>query len=273
MPSVWRLIVVGDGALAHQLFNRVFMTQPDNGAALLIGLATYNEIDNLPKLIEEIRAHQPDADILVVDDNSPDGTGKWCDDQRSRDSKLFCIHRSGKLGLGTATIECMRYAMDHDYSLLINMDADFSHHPRFIASMLERIDQHPELDVVIGSRYVTGGAIEGWPRYRRWMSRAVNTYARLVLRLRPNDCSGSFRCYRVSKLREVQFGDVQSRGYSFFEEILWHLQKAGAHMQECPITFVDRVKGQTKINIREAIGTLTTVLRVAVSGRNSRSEG
>ena len=168
----------------------------------LIGISTYNEIENLPTLVEQIGQSLPAADILVVDDNSPDGTGRWCDEQAERHSGFHCLHRPGKLGLGTATIETMRYAMEHQYRFLINMDADLSHSPRFLPQLRGMMDRSdPRCDVAVGSRYVPGGKILGWPWRRRLMSRCVNTLARLALRLDCRDCSGSFRCYRVFQVR------------------------------------------------------------------------
>ena len=157
----------------------------------LVTLATYNEIDNLPRLINEIHQYEPDADILVIDDNSPDGTGKWVDEQAETDPRINCIHRERKLGLGSATLAGFQYAIDHDYDLVVNLDADFSHHPRHIPALIECVrDDNASADVSIGSRYVKGGGIEGWPWYRRIMSKCVNVYARLLLGLPSKDCSG-----------------------------------------------------------------------------------
>ncbi len=231
--------------------------------ATLVTLATYNEIENLPKLVDEILAVAPQVDLLVVDDNSPDGTGNWCDEQSAREPRLHCLHRAGKLGLGTATIAGMQYAIENGYQYVLNMDADFSHHPRYIPALLagmRHADGSPAADVMIGSRYVAGGAIEGWPLRRHAMSRAVNLFARCLLGLRPHDCSGAFRCYRTSLLTRVDFAAVRSRGYSFQEEILWHLKRLGAKMSETPITFADRERGTSKIDSREAFSTLGVLL-------------
>jgi dolichol-phosphate mannosyltransferase len=225
----------------------------------LVTLATYNEIENLPRLVDEILTIAPDVDILVIDDNSPDGTGRWCDERAAADPRVKCLHRSGKLGLGTATIAGMRYAIEHGYEYVLNMDADWSHHPRYLPALrggMEQADGTPSADVTIGSRYVAGGAIEGWPLKRHVMSRAVNALARVLLGLRARDCSGAFRCYRVERLREIDFEAVRSRGYSFQEEILWHLKRAGAKMAETPITFADRTLGSSKINSGEAVAAL-----------------
>ena len=229
----------------------------------LITLATYNEIENLPRLVDEILAILPTVDILVIDDNSPDGTGRWCDERANGDTRLHCLHRSGKLGLGTATVAGMQHAIEHGYRYVLNMDADFSHHPRHLPAILsgmEGADGTPGVDVMIGSRYVQGGAIEGWPLKRHLMSRAVNAYARLLLGLPAKDCSGAFRCYRTALLQKVDFAAIRSRGYSFQEEILWHLKRLGAKFGETPITFVDRQRGASKINAQEARSALRIIL-------------
>lgn len=231
----------------------------------LVTLATYNEIENLPPLVDQIFAAAPHVDVLVIDDNSPDGTGRWCDERAAADPCVRCLHRAGKLGLGTATIAGMKYAIEHGYRYVLNMDADFSHHPRHLAALLagmERADGTPAADVMIGSRYVPGGAIEGWPLKRHVMSRSVNVAARCLLGLRARDCSGAFRCYRTSLLAKVDFDAVRSRGYSFQEEILWHLKRLGAKMVETPITFADRQRGASKINSREAFSALGILLRL-----------
>ena len=229
----------------------------------LVTLATYNEIENVPLMVDAILSELPAADVLVIDDNSPDGTGQWCDRRAADEPRLRCLHRAGKLGLGTATIAGMRYALEHGYRFVLNMDADFSHHPRYLAAILagmDRDDGTPRVDVMIGSRYVRGGAIEGWPVRRHLMSRGVNAYARLLLGLPAKDCSGAFRCYRTSLLSQVDFDAIRSRGYSFQEEILWHLKRLGARFGETPITFADRQKGTSKINGREAWAALGIIL-------------
>ena len=229
----------------------------------LVMLATYNEIENLPRLVDEILETTPQVDLLVVDDNSPDGTGQWCDQKASEDPRLRCLHRAGKQGLGTATIAGMKYAIDNGYRYVLNMDADFSHHPRYLPELIagmENGETASRVDVMIGSRYVPGGGVEGWPLIRHVMSRGVNAYARLLLGLRAKDCSGAFRCYRTSRLAQVDFDAIRSRGYSFQEEILWHLKRLGARFGETPITFADRRYGNSKINSKEARAALGIIL-------------
>lgn len=232
----------------------------------LVTLATYNEIENLPPLVAEIHQHVPDADILVVDDNSPDGTGRWCDRKAGEDPRIRCLHREGKLGLGTATMAAMRYAIEHDYDYMLNMDADFSHHPRYLPAVIGGMSpaEGSPRDCVIGSRYVPGGGTEGWPLLRKWMSRCVNLYARVLLGLQPKDCSGAYRCYRVELLKKIDFDSIRSRGYSFQEEILWHLKRAGARFAETPIVFADRQRGQSKIHGGEALAALWILFRLGV---------
>lgn len=238
----------------------------------LVAVATYNEIENLPTLVAEVFRWLPQADILVVDDNSPDGTGQWCDQQSAQEPRLTCLHRPAKLGLGTATVAALEYAIQHGYDFVITMDADLSHPPRYLPQLLAGMDPpgRPPVDVMIGSRYVRGGRIEGWPLHRHLMSRAINLYARWLLRLQPRDCSGALRCYRVATLRRVGLAAIRSRGYAFQEEILWRLQRAGAKFGEIPITFVDRKRGRSKIDRREAVAALRTLLGLAWEGWQGR---
>ena len=237
-----------------------------NNTKTLVTVATYNEIDNLPLLVEAIFAVAPEVDLLVIDDNSPDGTGRWCDEQAAQDPRVHCLHRAGKLGLGTATIAGMKYAIEHDYRYMLNMDADFSHHPRYVPNLIAGMDppNGKSVDVMIGSRYVPGGGTEGWPFKRRMMSKLVNFYARWSLGLKSRDCSGAFRCFRVDVLRKLDFDKIRSRGYSFQEEILWHLKRLGAKFGESPIVFADRERGQSKINSKEAYAALWIIFRLGL---------
>jgi len=233
----------------------------------LITVATYNERENLPLLVEAVFEQLPAAEMLVVDDGSPDGTGQWCDEYGRTDPRLRCLHRSGKLGLGTAIVAAMRYAVEHDYEYMLNMDADFSHHPRYLPAIVAAMDppDASPADVVIGSRYVPGGGVEGWPLKRRLMSAAVNLYARTLLGLRPRDCSGGYRCYRVALLRRLDTDSIISRGYSFQEEVLWRLKQLGARCREVPILFADRRLGTSKINGREAWAAVWILFRLGIN--------
>jgi dolichol-phosphate mannosyltransferase len=216
----------------------------------LVAVATYNELVNLPSLVEAIEAALPDADVLVVDDNSPDGTGRWSEERAATDSRFAVLHRSGKLGLGSATYAAFRYAIERGYDVVATLDADWSHPPERLPVLLAALT---DADVAIGSRYCPGGAIEGWPLRRQVMSRIVNRAARFALRLPVQDCSGAFRAYRVELLKQIDFATLQESGYAYLEEILWRLKLLGARFAETPITFTDRRAGESKINWREAV--------------------
>ena len=232
----------------------------------LVTLATYNEIDNLPRLVSEIFRYVPEADVLIIDDNSPDGTGDWCDEQAGADPRIRCLHRPCKQGLGSATIAGMRYAIEHNYAAVLNLDADFSHHPRYLPELLAGVRQEGEsaADVMIGSRYVPGGGIEGWPARRLVMSRCVNLLARWLTGLKVTDCSGAMRCYRTETLKRLDLDAIRSQGYAYLEEILWLLQRNGARIGEIPIVFFDRQQGHSKINVREGLAVLWVISRLAV---------
>jgi dolichol-phosphate mannosyltransferase len=236
---------------------------------LLVSLATYDEAKNLEPLVHEIRAHAPHAEILVIDDNSPDGTGAIADRLRETLPGIHVIHRSGKQGLGTAVLAGMRYAIENGFDYFLNLDADFSHPPRFIPAILAGMEGK---DVMIGSRYVPGGGVEGEFNLKRtFMSTGINWYARLLLGLRTKDNSGSYRCYRVAKLRQIELGRVRSRGYSFMEEILYWCRTVGCTMGETPILFENRRSGYSKINKGEAIKALQIIAGLGVGralGRN-----
>jgi dolichol-phosphate mannosyltransferase len=237
-----------------------------NANKTLVTVATYNEIENLPRLVEEIFRHAAGVDLLVIDDNSPDGTGRWCDEKAAADPRVHCLHRSGKLGLGSAIVAGMKYAVENGYQFMLNMDADFSHQPKFLPAFLSGMDPPggPSVDVMLGSRYIPGGGVEGWPLRRRLMSRAVNCYARWMLGLAPRDCSGGFRCYRAALLSRLDFSAIRSRGYSFQEEILWRLKRLGARFGETPIIFIDRCLGTSKINYKEALAAMWIILKLGV---------
>lgn len=238
----------------------------------LVTVATYNEIENLPRLVDRILEVAPQADILVIDDHSPDGTGTWCDERAAAEPRLKCLHRPGKLGLGTAMLAAMRYAVEYGYEYMLNMDADFSHPPEAIPELLAGMSPPggQTVDVMIGSRYVPGGRIEGWSLRRHVMSRGVNLYARCLLTLPVRDCSGSFRCYRTSLLAKLDFDVFRSCGYAIFEEVLWRLKREGARFGETPIVFVDRKEGSSKINGREAVTALWILLGLGLRNWFSR---
>lgn len=216
----------------------------------LITLCTYNERENIVELIPELHAVAPDATILIIDDNSPDGTGRLGDQLSSADPRVQVLHRAGKQGLGTATLAGFRYAIDSGFELVVNLDADFSHNPKYIPELIQLMSQ---CDVAIGSRYVRGGGVAGWTRVRKLMSQSINMWARLCLGLSTQDNSGSYRCYRVSKLTEIDWSLTMAKGYAFQEEVLYRCQRVECRMAEVPIIFEDRRFGTTKINLRECL--------------------
>ena len=228
---------------------------------ILVSLATYNERDNLPPLVQEVLERLPTAHVLVVDDNSPDGTGRLADDMAAADPRVRVLHRAGKLGLGTAILTAMRYAMDHDYDYHINMDADFSHHPRYLPALLVGMKKH---DVMIGSRYVPGGGTANWPWQRELISRGLNLLVRGLMRLPARDCSGGYRCYRVAKLREADLGRLLSHGYSFQQEVLYRCRRARCRIGETPIVFENRRAGASKVNPREAARSLSLLVWIGL---------
>jgi dolichol-phosphate mannosyltransferase len=231
---------------------------------LLVSLATYNEHDNLAPLIEAIHQQAANADVLVIDDNSPDGTGRLADELAARDSRIHVLHRPGKLGLGTATLAGMRYAIDNNYDLFLNLDADFSHPPRYIPHLLEGMKDH---DIMIGSRYVKGGGTMNWPLTRRMISRSVNVMVRFLFRMPVKDASGAFRCFRVSKLRQVPTDRIRSRGYSFQQEMLYRCRRAGCTLGEYPIIFENRRAGASKVNMKEAVRSISMLMWLGMRSR------
>ncbi len=230
---------------------------------LLVSLATYNEAENIVQLIDEIRGFAPHSTILVIDDNSPDGTGRVAEELKERLPRIEVIHRAGKLGLGTAMIAAIEFAVANRYDYLLNLDADGSHPPRFIPALLAGMEEN---DVMIGSRYVPGGGVEGEFNFRRkFMSTGINMYARMLLGLKSRDNSGSFRCYRVSKLALIDPARIRSRGYSFQEEVLFWCRMAGCRMAETPILFENRRAGYSKITGREAVDALRIILELGIA--------
>jgi dolichol-phosphate mannosyltransferase len=227
----------------------------------LISLCTYNECGNIAELIPLLLSTVPTATVLVVDDNSPDGTGRLADELAESDNRIQVLHRPARLGLGTATTAAFDFAVRHGFTLLVNLDADFSHNPRYIPELLEAM-QH--CDVAIASRYAPGGGVTGWTLRRRLMSLLINWWARLLLGLKTRDNSGSFRCYNVSLLARVDWSKARATGYAIQEEILFRCLRAGGRLQEIPFCFEDRRYGITKINLRECVRAVWVILKLGL---------
>ncbi|MFN3193956.1 MAG: polyprenol monophosphomannose synthase [Aureliella sp.] len=240
----------------------------------LVVLCTYNEIENLPKMFSLINEHLPGADILVVDDSSPDGTAEWVEDFAEINDEArysFQVHlllRPGKLGLGTALRDGIQWCLNQGrYEYLINLDADVSHHPRYALPMLQEA-MNGDKDVVVGTRYRTGGQSPGLPWHRKIISRCLNAYALRLLRLPISDCSGSYRCYRTSKLAELSLSELRCPGYGFLEEILVALKNRQATFGEVPIVFDCRYAGESKLSFSDAFGAIRTIHRLAIAPQN-----
>jgi dolichol-phosphate mannosyltransferase len=223
-------------------------------------IPTYNESENIERLIGLILALPLEIGVIVVDDNSPDGTGQIADRLAAEHSRVHVVHRSGKLGLGTAYIAGFQQALSLDAERVLTMDADFSHHPRFIPSLVDRSDG-PQ--VVVGSRYVPGGGTRYCSLKRRLLSHGANGFARLMLGLEARDSTAGFRCYHREVLKDVGLDSIFSDGYSFLIEILYQCQRRGYHIAEVPIVFEDRRHGTSKISRQEVLKAVYTVLRLA----------
>ncbi|MDC0936693.1 polyprenol monophosphomannose synthase [Pirellulales bacterium] len=243
----------------------------DSSPAILVALATYNERQNLPSLVAAVHELLPQARILVVDDNSPDGTGGWCDEFAAENDWFTCIHRPGKLGLGSASWAAMESAVSQQFDFLITLDADWSHPPDALPRLLAAAEEEGA-DVVIGSRYCPGGGVDGWPRSRRMVSRVVNAVATRLARLPARDCSTAYRLYRVNCLSRLDFTKLRASGYAYLEEVLWALARDGAKVVEVPIIFTERRAGKSKANLREAWGKFQVLSRLALAAALRRTK-
>ena len=233
-------------------------------ARSLIGVCTYEEASNIRTLLEGLREAIPTADVLVVDDDSPDGTAGIVQEICKHDSAVRVLVRKQERGLGSAIVRAATQAIEEDYEFFLNLDGDLSHNPQDLSQILAVAIDDPDADVVVGSRYVAGGRIEGWPWHRRLMSRWINRFAVVCLRLPVADCSGSIRCYRVAALRKVELGRLKCQGYALLEELLMRLHQHDCKIREVPITFTDRQQGRSKLTIREAVRSVGFMLRLAV---------
>ena len=228
----------------------------------LIIIPTYNEYENLSPLLENIFSYVPQTDILIVDDNSPDGTGELVDRIALTDKRVHIIHRSGKLGLGTAYVTGFKYAIAHNYDAAFEMDADFSHDPQYLPNFLTAIE---DADLVIGSRYIPGGATPNWSIIRRLISGCGNIFARLVLGMPIHDCTAGYRCYRREVLERIDLESIESQGYGFQVELAYRVMKGGFRIVETPIVFMDRRVGKSKMSRKIVLEAFTYVLRTRFS--------
>lgn len=225
---------------------------------VLVFTATYNEADNIQSLIKEIFHYAPQVDVLVVDDGSPDGTGQILDEMVAADTRIQVIHRTGKLGLGTAHIRGMEYALANNYDVLITMDADFSHDPKYLPTMLQLMQTN---DFVIGSRYMKGGGL-GYGFVRTFISKTANFLARLLLSIKLKECTTSYRGFNKDLLQKILQNKMQSEGYSFFFEMVYLVTRLTQKTAEFPIYFADRVKGESKISKKEIYRGVTTLFKL-----------
>jgi dolichol-phosphate mannosyltransferase len=225
---------------------------------VVVIMPTYNERDNLEGIVARLRAAVPAAEVLVVDDNSPDGTGAEADRLAASDSSIHVLHRAAKAGLGAAYIAGFRWALERDYDAVVEMDADGSHQPEELPRLLGALD---DADLVLGSRYRAGGRTENWAKSREMLSRGANTYTRLMLGIGVRDATGGFRAYRATTLRKIDLNEVESQGYCFQIDLALRATRAGLAVAEVPITFVERTAGTSKMNktiVREALLRVTT---------------
>jgi len=216
-------------------------------------IPTYNEQENLRCLIDQILAQHPALRVLIVDDNSPDGTGKLADELSKSDERITVLHRPAKMGLGSAYRDGFRRAISLGADLLIEMDADFSHDPAVLPIFIEKSKEH---DLIIGSRYLHGISVVNWPLRRLMLSYGANVYTRLITGLKIMDCTSGFKCFRRSLLERIDLDRVRSDGYSFQIEMNFHANQLGARITEVPIVFIDRRAGHSKMSkkiVREAI--------------------
>lgn len=227
----------------------------------LIIIPTYNELDNLPKLLPEVLSRNEDINVLVVDDNSPDGTAAYVEKEMQLNNRLHLIKRSSKQGLGTAYIAGFKFALQNSFEFIFEMDADFSHDPKEISKFLNEINNY---DLIIGSRYITGVNVINWPMRRLLLSWFANLYTRFITGMPVHDATGGFKCFKRKVLESINLDKVTSNGYAFQIEMNFKAWKKGFKIKEIPIIFVDRMKGKSKMSkkiVREAV-TMVWKLRL-----------
>lgn len=233
------------------------MTERPTLDRVVVLIPTYNERENLGRIVSRVRAAAPEIDICVLDDNSPDGTGELADRLAADDDQVHVLHRAGKEGLGAAYLHGFAWALDQGYDALVEMDADGSHRPEDLRRMLEAAR---EADVVIGSRWVPGGKVVNWPTHRKVLSVGGNIYTRILLGMDVNDATAGYRVYRSEALRALDLDSVESAGYCFQVDLTRRAVQAGLVVVEVPITFVEREVGQSKMDqsiVRESLGRIT----------------
>lgn len=225
-------------------------------------IPTYNEKENISELIQQILALNLNLGIVVVDDNSPDGTGQIVNDLAQDNDLVSIIHRPEKLGLGTAYIAGFKKALADEADLIMTMDADFSHQPQYIPDLVELAKEN---HVTIGSRYVPGGGVENWEWYRKWLSWGANHFAHLMLNLKIQDCTAGFRCYHREVLLKIALDQIFSDGYSFLLELAYECQRVECRFGETPIIFANRTRGKSKISQKEIFKAMYTVARLSLN--------
>ncbi|MEU7857193.1 polyprenol monophosphomannose synthase [Nonomuraea sp. NPDC049141] len=238
---------------------------------ILIVIPTYNERDNVLMITERVRAAMPDAHVLVVDDNSPDGTGEIADELAAKDDHIHVLHRAGKEGLGAAYIAAFRWGLDEGYNVLVEMDADGSHQPEELHKLLEAVADGADLS--IGSRWVPGGKVVNWPASRELLSRCANIYTRLMLGMPVRDATAGFRVYRAATLDKIGLADVESQGYCFQVDLTLRTAKHGLRVVEVPITFVERTVGTSKMSSRVMAESFWRIAVWGLTGLPARLRG
>jgi len=247
---------------------RLFSHAPVERIVVLI--PTYNEKDSIVRQVTTVRAICPQVDVLVIDDDSPDGTGRLADSLAEADPAVHVLHRGGKDGLGRAYLDGFAWALEQGYDTLVEMDADGSHRPLDLPAVLARV---PEADLVIGSRWVAGGSIENWPPHRRFLSVGGNQYVRMLLGMPVMDATAGFRAYRAEALRHVALGEIASQGYCFQVDLTWRFVKAGLRIVEVPITFVERDTGASKMSRDIFVESLRNVTAWGMRYRYDQARG
>jgi len=234
----------------------------------LVIIPTYNECENIPDIVPDVLARDERLHVLVVDDNSPDGTGQLADDlARTHTGRVFVLHREAKEGLGQAYLAGFRWALERDFDLVFEMDADFSHNPEHLPDFLTAIT---DADLVLGSRYISGVNVVNWPMSRLLLSYNANLYSRIVTGLPLKDATGGFKCFRRKVLEAIDLDAVRSNGYSFQIEMSFRAFKKGFRLKEIPIVFVDRQSGASKMSkkiVREAIWMVWRLRALSVLGK------